>query len=360
MRSPYRRDLALTLGLAVLFWLPARHALDPAGWLLLVAGVGPLALRRRFPLAVVLATTAAYATWALSGYPTHPLGALPTLVAVYGLGAEGTRPVSRIAGIGAAVVTFLAVAVGMMGLPILEGVFFSLLFVGVWWVGTLIRTRAEVTAELEATRQELAERAVTEERARIARDLHDVIAHTMGVVAVQAGVGAHLAATDPEKALATLETISQASHTAMTELRRLLTLLTRPGDEDEERVGLADLTGLASMAERAGLTVTLRTSGPIDTLPAGLDLTAYRIIQESITNAIKHMPGSAVTVDVAVVDATLSVEVVSTGQRRPAPAGDRGMGARGIRERAALFGGEVEMGPIADGWRVTARLPVAT
>jgi signal transduction histidine kinase len=225
----------------------------------------------------------------------------------------------------------------------------------------------ERTAELERAREELARRAVTEERLRLARELHDVVAHAMSVIAVQSGVGAHVADSRPGevgKALAAIEVTSRA---ALTELRRLLGVLRQDGDPQASLApvpGLANLEGLLAEVAEAGLAVRLRVEGAPAPLPAGVDLSAYRIVQEALTNVIKHAGPAHAQVTIRYRDREVAVEVIDDGRGVAAVAGDGGKGTGhglvGMAERVAAFGGDLEVGPRpGGGFRVAARLPLA-
>ncbi|HEV3497248.1 MAG TPA: sensor histidine kinase, partial [Actinomycetes bacterium] len=215
---------------------------------------------------------------------------------------------------------------------------------------------------LEAARQELARRAVLEERTRIARDLHDIVAHAMSVITVQAGVGAHLLERDPEQAKKALVVIEETGRGALGEMRRLLGALRGGDPPTEPQPGLASLDRLAAQATAAGVPVEVQVEGPVRALPAGLEVSAYRIAQEALTNTIKHAPGGRATVTVRYRPHTVELEVVDTGGPGAAagpagPAGDGGHGLRGMRERVALYGGVFEAGPCPGGFRVLAAFP---
>jgi signal transduction histidine kinase len=225
----------------------------------------------------------------------------------------------------------------------------------------------ERTAELELAREELARRAVTEERLRLARELHDVVAHAMSVIAVQSGVGAHVADTQPKEAAKALSAIEATSRAALTELRRLLGVLrqeSQPQGDLAPVPGLADLDSLLAEVAKAGLAVRLRVEGTPSPLPAGVDLSAYRIVQEALTNVVKHAGPARAQVVVGYRDQDVTVEVTDDGLGVGAPTGDGqarvGHGLIGMRERVAAFGGDLEAGPRpGGGFRVAARLPLA-
>jgi signal transduction histidine kinase len=248
--------------------------------------------------------------------------------------------------------------------------FTSLLVLTVAWLaGENVRARRtrwsalqERAQRLELEREERARQAVDEERMRIARELHDVVAHSMSVIAVQAGVAHHVIDTRPELAKQALGTIETTSRAALVELRRMLGLLRRRGDTEDSLApapGLEDLHALGTGFADAGLTVSIDMSGDASLVPRGLQLSAYRIVQESLTNALKH-GGASATVHVASSAGGVVVEVSDPGKRgRPsASASGAGQGLVGMRERVALFNGVLDAGPDpAGGFRVRAELP---
>jgi signal transduction histidine kinase len=211
---------------------------------------------------------------------------------------------------------------------------------------------------------------VLEERTRIARDLHDILAHAMSVITVQAGVGAHLLERDPEQARKALEVIEQTGRGALGEMRRLLRVLRADDLPTEPQPGLASLDRLAAQATAAGVPVELQVEGPARPLPAGLEVSAYRIAQEALTNTIKHAPGGRARLTVRYRPHTVELEVVAEGGAangveppsaaagpfRPADS-PVGHGLRGMRERVALYGGVFEAGPCPGGFRVLAAFP---
>jgi signal transduction histidine kinase len=203
---------------------------------------------------------------------------------------------------------------------------------------------------------------VDEERLRIARELHDVVAHTMATINVQAGVAAHVLADRPDAAAQALQHIKLASKDGLRELRAILNVLRQADDADftQPAPGLAQLDVLITGAARAGLATSLGVTGPATPLPAAVDLAAYRIVQESLTNAIRHAGPATASVSLSYDDAELRIDVADTGRGSLAAQSEgSGHGLIGMRERAASVGGVVEAGPArAGGYRVTARLPL--
>jgi signal transduction histidine kinase len=332
----------------------------------------PLAVRRRVPGTVLALCVASGLAFAALFMPPFFLGPA-ILVAVYSVAAYGRRWVS-VAGL---VVAELGLAAVWLTPAMLERSTF-LLFMGLiavaWVLGHFVGDRQvytaqleERTAELEQAREELAGRAVTEERLRLARELHDVVAHAMSVIAVQSGVGAHIANTQPKEAAKALGAIEATSRAALEELRRLLGVLRQadgPQGDLAPVPGLADLEGLLAELAKAGLAVKLRVNGTRPPLPAGVDLSAYRIVQEALTNVVKHAGSARAQVVIGYGDQDVTVEVTDDGRGAVTSVSDgragTGHGLIGMRERVAAFGGDLEVGPGPDGgFRVAARLPLA-
>jgi signal transduction histidine kinase len=361
---------ALFVSTAVGSGLPrGRFAL---GYGLVLLHTLPLVARRRFPGIVLVLVVASGLAFAVLDLPPAILG-IAILVAVYSVAAYGSRwvPLAGLAGVEVALVAVQRTPgrTGAVTLVINMGV-----VAAAWLLGHFAHNyRAyagrleERTAELERAREELARRAVTEERLRLARELHDVVAHAMSVIAVQSGVGAHIADTQPKEAAKALVAIEATSRAALEELRRLLGVL-RQADEPQGELapvpGLGDLDGLLAEAGKAGLAVRLQVHGTRPPLPAGVDLSAYRIVQEALTNVVKHAGPATAQVVVGYRDQEIRVEVTDDGRGAVTSVGDgrvgSGHGLIGMRERVAAFGGDLEVGPRpGGGFRVAARLPFA-
>ncbi|MGH9248406.1 MAG: sensor histidine kinase, partial [Acidimicrobiales bacterium] len=226
---------------------------------------------------------------------------------------------------------------------------------------------ARRATELEQARDELARLAVTAERVRIARELHDVVAHSMSVIAMHAGSGRLAADRDPAAARWALEVVERSSRDALAEMRRLVTVL-RAEDEAEPELapaaGLHDVHQLVAEVAAAGVTVEVHTEGDLASVPDGVSLAAYRIVQEALTNVVQHASPAQAHVSVRIGDGKVVLEVTDDGTtgavaRETAPASG-GHGTIGMRERAALYGGELTAGPRPEGgWRVAVRLPYA-
>ena len=344
------------------------------GYALVLLHTLPLVARRRFPGAVLALCVASGLAIGALFLPPETLGPA-ILVAVYSVAAYGDRWVA-LAGLAAAALGSVAVQrtwVAKFEEPF-AWVQFPLIIGAAWLLGYFAHNyRAyaarleERTAELERAREELARRAVAEERLRLARELHDVVAHAMSVIAVQSGVGAHVADSRPGEVGKALAAIEATSRDALTELRRLLGVLRQDGDPQASLApapGLANLEGLLAEVAEAGLAVKLRVEGRPAPLPAGLDLSAYRIVQEALTNVVKHAGPAHAQVMICYRDHEVAVEVTDDGRGVGAVAGDgrrgTGHGLIGMRERVAAFGGDLEVGPRpGGGFRVAARLPLA-
>jgi signal transduction histidine kinase len=340
------------------------------GYALALLHTLPLAARRRFPGTVLALCVASGLAVAALGVP-EILG-IAILVAVYSVAAYGDRWVS-LAGLAAAELGSAAVQLTHGSFQWPTPITNALVIAAAWLLGHFVgvrrayTARLEQTAELERARAEQARQAVAEERLRLARELHDVVAHSISVIAVQSGVGAHVASTQPEEAAKALAAIEATSRAALTELRRLLGVL-RQEDEPQGDLapvpGLADLDGLLAEVAKAGLAVRLQVEGRPAQLPAGVDLSAYRIVQEALTNVVKHAGSARAQVAIRYRDHEVLVEVTDDGRGAAAPTGDGrarvGHGLIGMRERVAVFGGDLEVGPRpGGGFRVAARLPLA-
>ena len=354
--------------LAQVLPLSASQPRTVAAYALILAHSLPIALRRRFPVQVLacgLGTGLAFASLRLN---LIPLG-LSILIYVYSVAALRPRRVS-LAGLAA---TEVMLALVFLARPRALGdrstlVADCVIVAAAWWLGDGTRRRHEAVtaareraAELERAREELARRAVVEERLRIARELHDVVAHSMSIIAVQSGVGAHVLDSQPEEARKALAAVEATSRQALTEMRRLLGVLRQeaePSGSLAPSPGLAEVDALAADVARAGARVEVRIEGTRPELPLGLDLSAYRIVQEALTNVVRHAGPATARVRIRYAPDTVDIEVVDDGRGAGTGRGD-GHGIAGMRERAALYGGSLDAGPLpGGGFRVAARLPV--
>src|SRR5215472_44666 len=354
-------DAALAVALAAAFILATGVHYDDrlAGIALILLQTLPLAVRRRYPLsvlAVVVAATLATMAAEIPGRPNGGVG-VALMVALYSVAAYCPRRLAAWAGIatGAALAWPLWTATSGIA-PIWVRLFvavFSLGFPALGWVSGAYVSELRGRAARSRREQELETgRAVAEEQARVGRELHDVIAHTLSVIVIQAGAALDVFDTRPQAARQALASIGAAGRQALAELRRVLAAVRPQPGQEEDWAPPPGLSGLGELLDRvraAGLTVTARIDGaPVD-LPAGLDLAAYRIVQEALTNTLKHARAQAAEVHLCYGPAGLAVEVTDDGRAAPAPAGPpgpaRGRGLIGIGERAALHGGTCQAGP---------------
>ena len=356
---------AVALTLAILVGFPRLS--DTAG-VLAVAHAASLAWRRRFPRAVLVVAGGIGVAVGLAGYPLVILGLAP-LVLAYTAAAELPRPQAIAALVAIEVAMVVALVPGDTDTSTIVGDGFAL--AAAWLFGDTARRRREVlelhrqrAEQLERTQDEVARRAVAEERLRIARELHDVVAHSMSVVAVQAASGRLVVDSDPERARQALVAIEQTSRSALDEMRRLLGVLRHDngdgaGAAREPAPCLGELDRLVAETVAAGIPVSVRIEGDRRPLTPGADLTAYRIVQEGLTNVRKHAPGARADVVVRYDGDGVTVEVADDGggATGPRPVGT-GHGLLGMQERVAVYGGTLEAGPTPDGgFRVVATLP---
>jgi signal transduction histidine kinase len=343
--------------------------LDPVAYTSLVVAGASLAVRRRLPAVALMLASAAVGVYAARSYPGGPIFVIP-LVGVYSVAELWPRRRS-VPLVVAATLTVLVPALVFDDSTEGSGVI-ALVYVG--WVAVALllgeagRARGEYlvgleerTRYLEESREQEARRRVAEERLRIARDVHDVAAHALASIALQAGVGTRVGAREPHQAQDALARIRLASTDALGELRRVLDL-TRAGDATEPRdppPTLADLDALVSNASANGTEVRLHVRGEPRRLPAVLELAAYRIVQESLTNVVRHAGSPTATVTLTYGGTGLEVEVLDQGRGVPVADEPAGHGITGMKERAAAVGGRLEAGPGPQGgFRVWARLPV--
>jgi signal transduction histidine kinase len=350
-------------------WGTAAGALD--GGRLLHAGLlalitVPLLVRRRWPLVVlVLVSVATGVQYELGGDVFQPWFAL--LLALYVVAAHADLPVAA-AGASVVAVVVLAADVPRLadGAAVDDVVPAWLVMAGVWAFGRWMRRRRDQTAALSARlaaaeqdRAARAAQAVAEERGRIARELHDLVAHSMGVIVIQAQAGQRALEADPGAARRSLTAIETTSRQGMAELRRLLGLLSGADEtETSPQPGLQGLDGLLDQVRTTGLRVQATVDVDRRGLPAGADLAAYRIVQEALTNVLKHADATSVEVVVRQTGGCVEIEVSDDGAGRAA-GGDPGRGLVGMRERAVLYDGLLEAGSApGGGYRVRARLGV--
>jgi signal transduction histidine kinase len=340
-----------------------------AAYLLLAAGGLALLARRRYPVAVLAVTLA-------TALGAGALGAKVTWLAVIVAFFTAVLARKRVVAVASLVIGYVASVwpPWLIGQPGQASVAFALgLAAGLAFlliIAELIRIRSQRAAALARGREEELRRRASEERLRMARDLHDVVAHNISVINVQANTALHLMDRQPERARTALVTINEVSKQALVELRSILGVLRdvdAPGAGHAPRApapGLARLGDLVDGAAAAGLAVRVEEDGPPGALPADVDLTAYRIIQEALTNSARHSGGTRATVHLGYGDQALRIEVDDDGRtgpagRAPAQANGSGHGIAGMAERAAALSGTLEAGPTpGGGFGVRAWLPL--
>jgi signal transduction histidine kinase len=341
----------------------------------------PLAWRRRFPLSAASVVTVAFVVDRLLLQPIEPFIAVYAVwlalysAVVYGRPARRTLVVALNVGLLLGEVVRELFFVGPQTELVLVAKSFLLLYQGgvialPCLLGVAIRSLrererelAERASELQREREEKARRAVFEERVRIARELHDVVAHHVSVMGIQAGAARRVLDRHPEKAIGVLNSIETSSRQAVAELHRLLGFLRRSGEADHlgPQPGLAQLQDLVAQVAKGELAVDLAVEGDPRPLPPTLDVSAYRIIQEALTNSLKHSGGATAAVRVRYLPTSLELEVLDDGRagsRRTAD-GVGGQGLIGMRERASLHGGRLSVGPRpGGGFAVRASFPL--
>ena len=368
-----RRDLALPLVVLAVQLTGAAvadgnaHVFNPPhppgalAWVLLAAGPVALVARRRHPVPVLWVNVAGTLPWSSATGWAH----ISFIIAFFAAATAGKR-------YSAWLVLAICFAWTIWLAPLIYGypippVTDALLLAG-WTVAVVIaaeayRFRAERVAATRASRQTEQRRRQSEDRLRVARDLHDVIGHNISLINVQASMGLDLIDSQPEQARAALSAIKSASKEALQELRTMLTTL-RQDDDDAPRSpapGLDRLPELIELTRAAGLTVDVAVAGKAPPLPAAVQLAAYRIIQESLTNVARHAGRARVTVRVTYDDTNMNVQIDDDGTAPPgrAAAIGTGSGITGMRERATALGGNLSAGfRRGGGFRVSARLPV--
>jgi signal transduction histidine kinase len=342
-----------------------RAELGVFGRVLLVLASGLLLWRLRYPLFVVFGTAAAAMVYLGAGYPYGPIF-LAVALACFSAVVAGHRRAAW-AALGMLWAGHVLVAHWLYRWLPPSGdqaaSWWQELPVATWMVAIvavseLARTRREQWARERAERAQAARRRADEERLRIARELHDVLAHSISVINVQAGVGLALLDTDPEQARTALTTIKAASKEALGEVRQVLDTLRAPGDAPRAPApGLGRLPELVEQAAGAGLTVTVEGEPP--RLAPGTDVAAFRIVQEALTNVVRHSGSRHARVRLDHDAGALRLRIDDDGPATGADAGGSGNGLAGMRERAAALGGTIEAGPRADGgFRVLAVLPL--
>lgn len=371
-------DVALALVLAASALVSVAH--EPVSWggsgpaqvLLALSVTLPLALRARFPVAVVTAVNVASGLLVVVAAPHQPAFEpfVAVIVAFYSLGAHtSTRRATVVLLAMFAIGIPFAVVAGNRGSPSGNLVPPIAFLLGAWTIGRIIHGRRRRTLELEALTHELeaqrdlqARAAVTIERGRIARELHDVVAHNVSMMVVQAGAAERVLEGDQPHVRAALAAIAGTGRETVDEMRTLLGVLrtNEDGLALSPQPGLGDIEQLVSNVRKAGVPVEVHIEGTPSTLSPSLDLSAFRIVQEALTNTLKHAGPARAEVTIRYEGAVVELEVRDTGSAGTNRA-DQGHGLIGMRERVAMFGGELEAGrQNGGGFVVLARLPIET
>ncbi|MES9523953.1 sensor histidine kinase [Streptomyces capoamus] len=338
--------------------------LDARAYVLIAFAHLPVALRGRHPLVVFAVIEAAAIGFVSLGYwpVVCTFGAMLALYTV-----ASVRPLRTALACAGCLAALWVYAGAVSHSPSMASVLGqALLYCSVLvWFGHLARRTAELTRRLRAEQAERARRAVAEERGRIARELHDVVAHHMSVISVQAGLARFVFDSDPGKARGALGTIADTSGEALEELRRMLQVLREEDPEAPERAPMPTLARLGELVDRVrggGLPVDLAVTGTARPLPPGVELCAYRVVQEALTNALKHAGPAHARVELRYGPHELTVRVTDDGEGAdPArvPTGS-GHGLIGMRERAKLYGGTISVGPRSGGgYEVRLALPTS-
>ncbi|UOE44065.1 sensor histidine kinase [Agromyces larvae] len=358
-------DVALAVALVALAFVPGvehqgvdlaelpDRPMDALGWTLLVAQGAAVAFVRRRPVASLAVVGTAFGAYQLLGYPTT-FAALGLLVAVVAAGALARRP--WVAAASAAVgYVLLAVALTWAASPTTprDHIVFGMLLAALWAAGAWLRARSQAQ---ELRRHESERRAVDLERSRIARELHDVITHHVTAMVIQADA-AQVRADDREHTTAVLSAIGEAGRAALTDLRGLLGALDEAEDAPTTAPAVADLGDVIARARAAGQPVEYLREGPLRPLATAPALAVTRVVQEALTNAMKHARGAATVVRVRYEEDGVDVTVTTRSATEPGPGRGGGRGLIGLRERVALVGGRLEAAPVDGGFVVHARVP---
>ncbi|MFC7892924.1 sensor histidine kinase [Streptomyces sp. NPDC057381] len=346
---------------------PAEEDFPPVPWALILVSTLPLVLRRRYPLAVF--ATVLGASLAIGGSASW-ITVLACVVAAYSAVVHSRYRIMAIAGlVTAAVLSGFAFRHADPVVPGWSSPGFVLLVAGmlasfVRFLQLRLESSRNRATELQEAQEQATRRAVEEERARIAAELHDVVTHNVSVMVIQAGAARKAMDVMPEQSKEALLAVEAGGRAAMAELRHVMGLLAATDQEKpdvlEPQPGLAQLDALVARVRAAGTPVSVELSLPSQPLPPGVDLAAYRVVQEALTNTMKHARGAEATLSIGYTDTSLQIEVADTGGSKGSPPVEgNGRGHLGLRERLAVYGGELTAGPTdaGGGYRVTARIP---
>ena len=380
---PALTDAGIGVGVAVLLlvaswtgagprWISSPRPLDAVAVGLVVVVAGALALRRRYPIPVLVGLNAVAVAWSAGRYP-GPWILLAPLIACYTLASlRGWRwglagaVMTAISALAAIRVAFgAAEPAGISGIAVWMAATAGAAGTAVgYYRALLVATRAQLARETQ-TREEQARRRAVEERLRIARELHDVFGHTMATISVQAGVGIHLLQQRPGQAAEALTTIKQISDQGLTDVKTILGVLRADSDPDQPRTpqgGLDQLDALLDPVRTAGVQPQLTVHGSARPLPAAVDLAAYRILQEALTNVMRHARARTVQLDLRYEPSQVVIRILDDGKAAsPGQVGTNGQdghGISGMRERALALSGQFTAGPHPDGgFQVRCALP---
>jgi len=328
---------------------------------LVVLTAVPIAFRQVYPVTTFVVIAVATAVYLLLGHEQFPNAGIGLLIGLFSVATLRPRPIAAAVAVGISALTVLGYTIRPGPLRWTDLVQDNVAIAVIWVLGESTRRWGERSRRLT----EQAARAAADERVRIARELHDVVAHHMSVISLQAGVAGFVLDTDPAAARAAMRTVSDSTHEALGEMRRMLDVLrVDPSGEADvsPQPGLALLDELVDRTRAAGLPVEVIVSGDPRPLPPGADLCAYRIVQESLTNVLKHAGPARARVELGYGERVIMLRVSDDGRPgRPGPAPSPGShGIRGMRERAKLYGGTLSAGPVdGGGFHVVARLPTA-
>jgi signal transduction histidine kinase len=352
--------------LTIAAWLQVNQ--KGAGQLIPLLVCLPVVVLRRWPRPVLGVVTAAAGVVTATGKASLPFGVLLGLALYFRvLGLPRSRSIALAVTVAAALgmaVLYSAFAVGTTQ-PAAEAAYIFVPMAGAWFIADSVAARRRYQAGLAAQAERERAAEVREERVRIAREMHDVVAHALTVITVQAGVGRCLAGRRPEEASAAFGSIETISRTAQDELRVVLGLL-RDGEAGTAPLApapaLIDVKDLADTARASGISVELRMEGTDRRLSPSLELSVYRVVQEALTNVVKHAPGARAAVELAVSAGKVRLDVRDDGGpgggQAPRVGPGTGHGITGMRERIGAFGGWLVAGPVAGGgFQVTAEVP---
>jgi signal transduction histidine kinase len=385
MAAPVRTDAGVGAGVAVLVlatswtgagppWISSPRPLDAGAAGLIGVVAGALALRRRYPLSVLAVLNGVTLAWSAGQYPGRlvllaPLLACYTLAALRGWrwGLAGAAVTALSALVAIRMAFGAAVPAGISGIAVWMAATAGAAGTAVgYYRALLVATRAQLAHEAQ-TREEQAHRRAAEERLRIARELHDVFGHTMATISVQAGVGIHLLQQRPGQAVESLTTIKQISDQGLTDVKTILGVLRADSDLDQPRAprgGLDQLDALLDPVRVAGVQPQLTVHGSARPLPAAVDLAAYRILQEALTNVLRHARARTVQLDLLYEPSQVVIRILDDGTAANlGPAGINGQdghGISGMRERALALSGQFSAGPHpGGGFQVRCALPTS-